>query len=74
MSDLIALIKEVGALDAHTCTAEQLTELYNRCPRPPYRSLSTKATAGMLKCRLRDMARARAKDPIPLHAIEERIC
>ena len=66
----------VGSIDPHTCGARDLINAQAQVATWAHdgaRTLSDRAAAGALTRRLREYARARVEDPIPFHAIEERL-
>lgn len=73
LKDLTAM---VARIDPHTCGAVDLRDAQAAVvafARDDARSLSDRAAAGALTRRLMACAQARVSDPIPLHAIQERL-
>lgn len=73
LCDLTAM---VARIDPHTCGAVDLRDAQAAIvawAHDDARSLSDRAAAGALTRRLTSLARARVTDPIPLHAIKERL-
>ena len=76
MSDFSILRLMVAQIDPHTCSAARLrrvTQNVQQYAREHSTRLSDRAAAGALMSKLQSYAKSRNEDPIPFHAIEERM-